>query len=107
MACFRVHDMQLMLRVEVHRCRCGEAIRDNFERCRIYIDAGDLLLEPDRAIEFSIWAKIKAVEPAHAFHDFARWVCARGIKLIKRVAKENLRGEEAAIICPGERVEAG
>src|SRR5690606_31172658 len=102
MARFRVHGMKLMLRVEVHGRRGGEAFRDDFERCRIHIDAGDLFLEPERSIELAIRVEVEAVESTHPFHDLAGRVCACGIKFIKRITKENLCGEEATIFSPGK-----
>ena len=70
------------------------------------IDFHDGVLEPERAVDHAVRPDLEAVEAAEVLADQARGLLARDIGFVKRVAEEDLREVELAVLREGQRVRA-
>ena len=108
-------DVVAVLRIDVGGSRRLEAVGDHLDRAGLEVDLDDLALEPQRAVEEAVvLVDLEAVQAAHLFGD-APELAARErlevglvdvleVDLVERVAEEDFRHEQPAVLAEGDRI---
>ena len=108
-------DVVAVLRVDVGGGRDLEALGDHLDRAGLEVDLDDLALEPQRAVEEAVvLVDLEAVQAAHLLGDAPELgarerlevglVDVLEVDLVERVAQEDLRHEQPAVLAEGQRI---